>query len=95
MQHRKLSTTRIHFVNAGTGKGVAIYAKPQFTHVEDIQNATYHISAFESKTTTVISVYRSEATNQQALLNHIINICSTTDPRKMCIIGADFNIWLL
>ena len=83
-----------HVVIAGRGKGLATYSQAEFTHVADVKNELFQISAFESSTTTVISVYRSQKANDEMLLQGIRKLCKKADPSKVCLVGGDFNICL-
>ena len=75
------------FVNAGRGKGLAVYyKKDQSIVVRDINEEDLQISVLTSANTTIIGLYRSK-TNTSLALQEILEVAHDD-----CVIMGDFNI---
>ena len=81
------------FLNGvGKGKGVAIYAKPSFSHVCNLNGEGFQITKMSSENLDVICIYRSENGLVQDLFQQL---CSILTPLKPTFICGDFNFLFL
>ena len=78
--------------NVGFGKGIAIYAKPSFSHVCNVNGEGYQITKMTSDNIDIICVYRSDLGSIEELY---CKIYSKLTPLKLTMICGDFNICAL
>ena len=86
-----------HVVAAGPGKGLATYAKhhSDFHHVSDVNKIHHQISCFQSSSTSVISVYRSQSARLTEVFDDLQEILNQCNSENLCLIGGDFNLCAL
>ena len=78
-----------HFVNAGRGKGIAVYYKADiFRHVQDFTADDYQLCKLGNETIDVIVVYRSSSNNQLACSQHLLKLIT----KEKTLIVGDFNL---
>ena len=80
-------------VNAGDGKGLAIYSN---TDVKDstvkINHSNFQICKIHHNDINVITVYRSDSAKCSEVVKEIIQLC---EPDKLTVIGGDLNFCAL
>ena len=81
------------FLNSvGKGKGIAIYAKPSFSHVCDVNGDGFQITKMTSEKIDVICVYRSDFGFIEEVVKQLFPLFT---PLKATFICGDFNICAL
>ena len=80
--------------NMGNGKGIAIYAKPSFSHVCNITRDDFQMIKMSSNEIDVICIYRSSKPKEdhlkmEELHKQLMSILTISKPTLIC---GDFNI---
>ena len=84
----QLKQYKLHCNSQGRGKGLAIYMKENFEHVQDIRTPTIQISKIASNKMDIIVVYRSQEEKFISMRRHIQSLVNL---EKTTLIIGDFN----
>ena len=80
-----------YFNSYGDGKGIALFFKDNFKHIDDISKQDYQISKLQSLEYEIICVYRSSDSVKSSQINFLMDLRKMISENKRTIILGDFN----